>query len=608
MEKIKKFQWGGYTVLGHENDGFEESSKSAANTFNFVMGKMGKAFTKLLATQAVPTGSATGSSVYTSSPSYRYNLTHAAPAAEKVIEDNAVYVSPSSHVAAWFQGSWDPKIGAQYLASDPRLQALGIMGDVAAFKYAPKVVKATPKTVINAAAKAGSKTAKKAVIAREINQATKNNNIKTPFRYITKDYNYNDDGSVSSIMYQLHDPISGKPLGNGVISSSSGTKGRPVGWIESQNGARGVSEDIYNVAVEDAKTYGDPGIESGWDLMEPQKTLAVTRKFPHIVVGESEGNPVRLLTGTTNKQQPHFIQQSNHHLENNNIKYNLKTGNFEEKNPNAVDGNKLSLKFFERRPSRISLAERMGIPKGDRGNLNIFQKQGLQDLEQYINSGQYRQLPTINMETGEPFWVSRNGNISALKQLIDDGVPSSGRLSWAWNRPNGGTYELITNGDGNFGIGYTSYRMFDVAPEFNARMGEASAGSARNGYSKIFLTAPKNEVIHFIAETPEQELAKASLIKTQSPRISKDIMRDFWSGVQQSLRPGAYLSGDEGMLPKGATLIRQFKEFPKKAYRRNNNGEIIGSGRTTWEDIRNSLMRREKWKKREMTIALMSHD
>jgi hypothetical protein len=35
--------------------------------------------------------------------------------------------------------------------------------------------------------------------------------------------------------------------------------------------------------------------------MEPQKTLAVTSKFPHIVVGESEGHPVRLLTGTTGK-------------------------------------------------------------------------------------------------------------------------------------------------------------------------------------------------------------------------------------------------------------------------------------------------------------------
>ena len=266
-----------------------------------------------------------------------------------------------------------------------------------------------------------------------------------------------------------------------------------------------------------------------------------------------------------------------------------------------------SLKFFERKPSRISFAERVGVSKSDRGNLNQFQKDALEDLEQYINSGQYRQLPTINMETAEPSWVSRRGSVSALKQLIDDGIPSSGRNSWAWNRPNGGTYELVTDGNGNFGIGYNSYRMFDVSPEFNVRVGEASAGSAKHGYSKIFLTAPKNDARHFITETPEQELAKKTLIETQSPRINKNIMRDFWSGVQQSLRPGAYLSGDEGMLPKGATLIRQFKELSSKGYRRDNNGNIIGSGRTNWEDIRNSLMRPEKWKRREDGLSTDSY-
>jgi len=73
--------------------------------------------------------------------------------------------------------------------------------------------------------------------------------------------------------------------------------------------------------------------------------------------------------------------------------------------------------------------------------------------------------------------------------------------------------------------------MFDISPEFNVRVGEASAGSAKNGYSKIFLTAPKNDAINFITETPEQEAAKKILVETQSPRIKKEIMKDFWSGV-----------------------------------------------------------------------------
>lgn len=270
---------------------------------------------------------------------------------------------------------------------------------------------------------------------------------------------------------------------------------------------------------------------------------------------------------------------------------------------------KTSLKFFERPQSKISLTEKMGIPKGERNNLNQFQKEALTDLDQYIKSGQYRQYPTINMDTAEPFWGTKYGNEPAIKQLIQDGVPSvRGRgQEWQWNRPNGGTYDLVTDGQGNFGIGYSSYGMFDVSPEFNVRVGEASAGSAKNGYSKIFLTAPKNDAIHFITETPEQEIAKKALIETQSPRINKTIMKDFWSGVQQSLKPGAYLSGDEGTLPKGATLIRQFKELSKGAYKRDNSGKIIGSGRTNWEDIRNSLMKPEKWKRREDGLSTDSY-
>jgi hypothetical protein len=41
------------------------------------------------------------------------------------------------------------------------------------FKYAPKGVKTAPGAAVEAAAKMGSKTAKKTVVAREINRAVK---------------------------------------------------------------------------------------------------------------------------------------------------------------------------------------------------------------------------------------------------------------------------------------------------------------------------------------------------------------------------------------------------------------------------------------------------
>lgn len=48
-----------------------------------------------------------------------------------------------------------------------------------------------------------------------------------------------------------------------------------------------------------------------------------------------------------------------------------------------------SYAFYER-PSQLSIAERMGIPKGDRGNLTQDQLEGLEDLMHYNTSGKYR--------------------------------------------------------------------------------------------------------------------------------------------------------------------------------------------------------------------------
>ena len=377
------------------------------------------------------------------------------------------------------------------------------------FHLAPQAVglREATNVALEDAANAGSKTARNWRIAREINQNIKNNNVKSPSRYITKDYNYNDDGSVSSIMYQLHDPITGKPLGNGVISSPySGTKGRPVGWIESENGAKGVSEDIYNIAVEDAKTYGDLGIESGWDLMEPQKTLAVTNKFPHIVVGESEGHPVRLLTGTTNKQQPYFIQQSNHHLVNNNIKYNLKTGNFEEVNPNIINGDKTSLKFFERKPAKISEAEKAGVPKGERNNVN-----NSGNLERTVNdiilengyslpkeTGMFAQkhssIGSSYRKTFERLWGKENTDQLTDDQLgklilirnhqIDTNIPQKGDFVYVVD----GQAKAYRNGQE---IGYLNNSYIDngkaLHPEMVKKQGTNNAGVSELLYNGTIL-------------------------------------------------------------------------------------------------------------------------
>lgn len=82
--------------------------------------------------------------------------------AKREIEDKSVYLSPSSHVVAWTQGSLDPRVGAQKIAKwGPEAQLLSAATDIATFAKGPKAIKATGKaaknTVVNTAAKAGSK-------------------------------------------------------------------------------------------------------------------------------------------------------------------------------------------------------------------------------------------------------------------------------------------------------------------------------------------------------------------------------------------------------------------------------------------------------------------
>ena len=91
------------------------------------------------------------------------------------------WMSPLNYGAAIATGNGlnAPK-GEEVVASwSPAWQALGRAGELYFGPKAVKGVKNTPKTIVNTAAKAGNKTAKKAVIAREIKQNVKNNNPNT---------------------------------------------------------------------------------------------------------------------------------------------------------------------------------------------------------------------------------------------------------------------------------------------------------------------------------------------------------------------------------------------------------------------------------------------
>lgn len=247
-----------------------------------------------------------------------------------------------------------------------------------------------------------------------------------------------------------------------------------------------------------------------------------------------------------------------------------------------------SFNLNARRIGVIPFAERLGIPKADRNNLNKFQKDALFDLEQYINSGQYRQIPIVT----EDGFVWGNTGIPIYKYFQEKGLNN-----WFGLSGFNGTFEVSPRSFG-VGVGYNNYRMFPKASEFDGgRLGEATMFSGSSGYNKILLTAPRTSATKLIAETPEEELLVQKAIEQSSPRISKEIMKDFWRGVQKAMRPGNYLSGDERAMPLGFQLINKFKAGIKGGFGRDNNRNnlVLINNNSLYERILNSLLTKQKW-------------
>lgn len=258
--------------------------------------------------------------------------------------------------------------------------------------------------------------------------------------------------------------------------------------------------------------------------------------------------------------------------------------------------------FFER-PSTLTFAERLGIPKGERNNLNKFSKDALFDLESYINSGQYRQMPVIDIQTGKVTWGSQKINEPFIKTLIRNGIdvkdPENIRLITG--------YTIIPRTFGT-GVGYSSYKLFDKAPApFNGRLGDAFMSPGASGYNKIMLTSPKTEAWNLMAENAQDETIKQVLISESSPRIDRSIMKDFWSNVQNATRPGNYLSGDEGTMPLGFDLIRMFKSRSPTSFKKDEYGNVIDSGISSWDDIVNKVLSKPRWKSRTNGLSTDSY-
>lgn len=195
--------------------------------------------------------------------------------------------------------------------------------------------------------------------------------------------------------------------------------------------------------------------------------------------------------------------------------------------------------------SDLSAREYFGLSKGAYGDLNKFQKQALKDYWQYKNSGSKRNKFLFDTEKE----VFRYGD--DVKDSEIGGIQKIASIPGATIHD-----EFIRTADGSI----TYFPNINQAGiQFSPKgytFGELRATPTGNGFQKdIVLTSPRVDFFDsMINATPEQ------LTKLPN-RIPKEDMKRFWETVDQTTKPGTYLSGDSGRMPLGGFMIKAKTPF-----------------------------------------------
>lgn len=587
-------------------------SKAANYVGNYVLKGLG-AFGKIMTAPFVQQGP-TSATIYKSKEQL---------AKERTIENKSeeqlgkamTWASPLNYGAALATGNGlNARKGEEEVASwSPAWQALGRAAELYAGPKVVKGVKAAPKVVVNTAAKAGVKPAKVAVVAREIKQATKNKpNLSN--RTVSSERSVNGITGVPEVQYILYNEF-GEPIGQtniggatlGHINRVSKTSNRMVDGIYSKNKAHKVSEDTYNVAIEDILNNGGVGLESGWSLMSPEKTMATTSKFPYQVIGHEFGNPVRLLTGTTKRPIPQRVQ-GNHYIEikpKTTIEFDEVSGEFKEVPiKENIQEPSTSLKFFERKPSKISEAERAGVPKGKRnvkqgyllkdaieeankfaekwGYDKLSQNATLQDIENLYNQHNtfFRGVTTEQLEN------TRNRVAKELginpEQLTNDQY-----LQYVSTHPWPGNDRIWVTPFSHYGKIYGNSDMIGGKGQLSAVMRPWKTTKDIKQWPKLsqwtlgFKEDVSNPVITpWVSNAPDaiRSLGSQSEFLVKSPLIYRGLGKDFKGTLQQQLKYNdgqgklGWIESQVGELPQEIIIEKQGGKMNILEFLKNGSG------------------------------------
>lgn len=220
----------------------------------------------------------------------------------------------------------------------------------------------------------------------------------------------------------------------------------------------------------------------------------------------------------------------------------------------ALKNGTLGSSKFRPTPSRpITLEEKLGIPKGERSNLSQDQTEALEDLLHYQQSGRHKKYFLYNPETENFRWSASKPSqgskeIGARRALIEHGAQNkrgATRLSTKYGN-------FVIWDDPNINSAFTT--NFPIPKGLQWGPGETSVKLLSPHEMQITLTAPKTDIINSYPE------ASKELIESLPNTIDKNIMRRFWSENGQMIKPGTYLSGDNGAAPLGRKAIDTFDE------------------------------------------------
>ena len=300
----------------------------------------------------------------------------------------------------------------------------------------------------------------------------------------------------------------------------------------------------------DAKLHGAP--KSGMWVSQ-KKDIGFLSKRPYeVVLTEEVAKPIvqigEVSTTWKNKTRNKIFEYAKQNGANSVQFKNIKDNKTNSQNVDFVfnPSENLKIQILNKPVSRnLSAREYFGLSKGAYGDLNKFQKQALEDYWQYKNSGSKRNKFLFDTEK-EVFRYGDNvkdTEIGGVQKIV--------------SMPGAAIYdEFIRTPDGSLTyFPNINQSRIQFTPK-GYGFGELRATPGENGFQKsIVLTSPRIDFIDSFEKATTEQIAKLP------NRIPKEDMKRFWETVDQTTKPGTYLSGDSGKMPLGGFMIKAKTPF-----------------------------------------------